>query len=297
MAEKKTKEGARIVTLNDLLFNVESRQNPRITNSEYSQIIVGNIYQDEFKGYLEVDLNYCSSRYELVPNSEIFPNIEQVLNDNGVQYSAQYSQINNARFYVDYRITDNRYAYQMKQSNGKDTIEPLLRVQHSYNGLTRYKICFGYYRLVCTNGLVIPVEEMKHFNLNIIGKHTDSIKHSFKKLDELLKFFVCNAITSKFELLGGSMVTNIDDRIKEVMNASGMIIIENPKNKPNVNNVNDIRSRIFNEAHLYNGQINDWLIFNGINQYLNDDNINIAAPEKRQEIDSLVLEYMLETVN
>jgi hypothetical protein len=45
----------------------------------------------------------------------------------------------------------------------------------------------------------------------------------------------------------------------------------------------------------YKGVVNDFLIYNGINQYLNDDNRNIQVPEKRMETDSLVLEHMLST--
>jgi hypothetical protein len=44
----------------------------------------------------------------------------------------------------------------------------------------------------------------------------------------------------------------------------------------------------------YNGRVNDWLIYNGINQYLNDNNRNIAVPEKRMETDSEVFQYMLQ---
>jgi hypothetical protein len=44
----------------------------------------------------------------------------------------------------------------------------------------------------------------------------------------------------------------------------------------------------------YDGEVNDWLVYNGINQYVNDNDLNIAAPEKRRETDSKVLEYMLE---
>ena len=64
------------------------------------------------------------------------------------------------------------------------------------------------------------------------------------------------------------------------------------------NTMNDITNRITAEANKtglgYNGRVNDWLIYNGINQYINDDNLNIASPEKRREKDSKVLEYMLE---
>jgi hypothetical protein len=41
----------------------------------------------------------------------------------------------------------------------------------------------------------------------------------------------------------------------------------------------------------YNGKINDWLIYNGVNQYIFDDRRNIVAPEKRIETDSKVFEY------
>lgn len=291
--EKKIKEGAKIVTLNDLLFPVELIDNPNRTNSEYSKIVVGTLSDG---GDPQICLNYCSPRYELIPNADIFPKIEETLNNNNISYTAEYSHINNVRFYVNYRITDERYGYKMLNSNGGDKIQPILNVQHSYNGLTKYKITFGYFRLVCTNGLTIPVKEMKDFNLSISGKHTETIKHSFLKLDEMLKYFSENclqitlAITSKYESLAGKMVVNVEDRIKEVLNAVKINAVETK----NLNTVDFITEKINNETHLYNGKVNDWLIYNSINQYIFNDSINIAAPEKRQENDSLVLEYMLE---
>jgi len=186
-------------------------------------------------------------------------------------------------------------------NNTSDDIIPMLRVQHSYNGLTKYRIIFGYFRLVCTNGMVIPVQEMDEFNLVIIGKHTDSIKKSFAKLDVLLNNFVDGAkeitsrITKKYEILGGHWVANVQDRLTEVLEASKIAIIDTSK----FNTLNDITNRINKEANDkslgYNGKTNDWLIYNGINQYLNDNDRNIAVPEKRIETDSKVFEYMLET--
>lgn len=288
---KKIKEGAKIVTLNDLLFPVELIDNPNRTNSEYSKIVVGTLNDG---GDPQICLNYCSPRYELVPNADIFPKIEETLNNAGIEYISNYSHIDHARFYVNYRITDKRYGYKMKGSNG-DTIEPVLRVQHSYNGLTKYKIHFGYFRLICSNGLTIPVQEMKEFNLSIIGKHTTSIIQSIDKLKAMLEYFQLNAlqvtlaITAKYEELGGRMVNNVEDRIKEVLAATGIAAIENK----NFNTLNYIVERIDSEKYLYNGNVNDFLIYNGINHYINNESLNIAAPEKRMENDSLVLEFML----
>lgn len=321
---KKIKKGAETCTVEDLCFPVSLNKNPRRTNSEYSMVVTGIIKsfvemdedgeevevevqdepQSEFDTVVtgeiegvEVDLNYCSRRYELVQNSTIFPNIEKVLRENNIEFTVEYKHINHVRFYAQYTITDKRFAYIMAGTN--DVIQPMITVQHSYNGLTKYKIIFGYFRLVCTNGMTIPVAEMKKFNLVIEGKHTEIIRKSVDLLSEKLQYFVANAeiikreITAQYERLANNWITDVKARIEEVLEAAKIIATDNKK----FNTVNDIESRIMVEANKeglgYNGKVNDWLIYNGINQYLNDDTRNIAAPEKRMETDSKVLEFML----
>lgn len=303
---KKIGTGLNTCTLDELLFPVTIHDNPRRTNPEYSKVVTGYFPTDETTidegGNVvpiveEMDLNYCSPKYALVPNKAIFPEVEQVLFNNAIDFEAEYAHINNVRFYADYVITDKRYAYNIKGTT--DTINPMLRVRHSYNGLTKYGIVFGYYRLVCTNGLTIPVAEMKEFNLSIVGKHTESILGSFEKLNTLLQYFAQNAkqitqtITAKYDALAEKVVAKPHERIAEVLEKSGIISVDNSK----FNTVNDIMGRIMREANTpnlgYNGKVNDWLIYNGINQYLNDESLNIAAPEKRAETDSKVLEFML----
>ena len=288
--ERKLKVGAIECTLADLLFPVERIDNPNPTNTEYSKIVVGKIADKE------VHLNYCSGVYQLVPNKTIFPEIEKVLDDNGIQYEKKYSHINFVKFYVEYKITDPRFVYRMKGTN--DTINPLLRINHSYNGLVKYKIIFGYFRFICSNGIVIAVQEMKDFNLVIIGKHTLSILNSFTELDKMLKNFSANAgiivssITAKYELLGSRRVTNVEDRITEVLKANKIAIVENN----NFDTLNFIADKVTSEANNptlgYNGSVNDWLIYNGINQYLYS-NRNIVTPDLRMEKDSKIFEYML----
>jgi len=288
----KAKVGTTLCSLNDLTFPVELRDNERKTNREYSKVVTGVIDGEE------IDLNYCSPVYELVPNADIFPKVEQIFNQNGIAFSSQYSHTNNARFYGNFIVEDPRFAYKMDGTS--DVIKFIWNFQHSYNGLTKYKGIAGFYRLVCTNGLTVPVQEMKQYNLVIEGKHTSTIIHSLKEFGAILERVANNldvvktSITDKYELLGGRMVTKVEDRIIEVLGASKIIVVENSK----FNTVNDILNRINKEAKDsslgYNGRVNDWLIYNGINQYIHDDQRNIAAPEKRRETDSKVLEYMLE---
>lgn len=308
----KIKKGACICTIDDLCFPVELHSNPRRTNSEYSMVVTGiiksfepseeieiveeGVEEVEVEG-VEVDLNYCSPRYALIPNKSLFPNIEKVLGENNVEYTVEYKHIDHVRFYAQYTITDKRFSYVMAGTS--DVIQPMITVQHSYNGLTKYKIIFGYFRLVCTNGMTIPVAEMKKFNLVIEGKHTEIILKSVELLDEKLKFFVANAdvikreITAQYERLALNWIDDVKARIEEVLEAAKIIAVSHSK----FNTIDDIYNRIMVEADKpnlgYNGRVNDWLIYNGINQYLNDDSRNIAVPEKRMEVDSKVLEHML----
>lgn len=291
--DSKANEGEVECTLSDILFPVQIIDNPKRTNSEYRKVVVGQVDNGE-----AMELNYCSKRYELVPNVNIFPQIEEVLKKNKIEFTAKYRHIDNVRFYCDIDITDKRYAYKMKGTS--DNIRPMLKIQHSYNGQTKYKITFGYFRLVCKNGLTIAVQEMKAFNLVITGKHTASILHSIQQLDKMLKYFAANAqevttaIVSKYELLGGRMITNVQDRVKEVLNANKIAVIDNSK----FNTLNEITKRIDLEAKDaslgYKGRVTDFLVYNAINRYIFDSERTIAAPEKKAETDSKVFEYMLE---
>ena len=186
-----------------------------------------------------------------------------------------------------------------------DEIKFIWNFQHSYNGLTKYKGVAGFFRLVCENGLVVPVEEMREFNLVLQGKHTKSILNSLKQFSDILVHVTENldtvktSITGKYEELGkrwmngGEVVVKTEDRITEVLEANKIALIENG----NFNTLNYITKKVMSEANEvglgYNGKVNDWLIYNGINQYIHDDERNIASPEKRRETDSKVLEYML----
>jgi len=275
--------------LDYLLFPVELRNNPRKTNREYSKVVTGIIDGNE------IDLNYCSPVYELVPNSEIFPKIEKIFRSKGIDFIVNYYHINHVRFYAKYVI--KRFEYRVKGTN--DIINFSFDFQHSYNGLTKYKGVAGYYRLVCNNGLTIPVEEMYKYNLSIEGKHTMSIVRSLQQFDALFEQLINNfdtvnkAITDKYERLGGIWVSKPEDRIKEVLKAVNITAVENSK----FNTVQNILDRINKEANInglgYNGKVNDWLIYNGINQYINDNSLNIAVPEKRRDTDTKVLEFML----
>jgi hypothetical protein len=293
---KQKKLGLVECELNDILFPVEMvEQTSFACNSDYQYDIFGYLNGDANKGIIPVKtrLNSCSNRYELVPNADIFPPVRVILQSKEINFEETYMHLNNARFYAEYKIMDNPY---LVGGNPNDKIFPMLKVQHSYNGMTKYMINFGYYRLVCTNGLTIPVKEKDEFNIAITGKHTSSIQNSLLKLREVINVFVeqGNKYLVNFDSMTDRAITNIDDRIEEVMNAAKISLIDNK----NLNTIQYVKTIVDKESmDLYGGVTNDWLIYNAINQYVNDNKMNVKTPEVRSEIDKKVLQYMLADVN
>lgn len=280
----------KVGSLNDLLFNVEM-----VECTEYK---CNNDYKYDIFAYPngeKLRVNSCSNRYELIPNSEIFPAIEQMLTQNKVKFSAKYNMINYSRFYVEYTIEDKKFAYPVGRG---DYVKPCIKVQHSYNGLTKYAITVGYFRLVCTNGLVIAIEDMKEFNLNIVGKHTANIVNSLNKLEGILHMFeknstVLQTIVSKYKLLNSVAVSDVKKAIETTLKNSGITAIENK----NLNTVDSIYLRITNELKNpvleFDGSITNWHLYNGINSYIYDNSLNIAIPEIRTNSDQNVFEFLL----
>ena len=261
--------------LDDILFPVRLEKTENLfgmpANSDYSHAVVATIDgQDKI-------LNVCSDRYELVPNSNIFPVIENELNKRGVNFTAKYKSTNNAIFNVSYILEDDSF----KIGNNNDQIKPRFEVTHSYNGLAKYQIVLGYYRLVCSNGLVIPVEGKEETNLMITGKHTQKILDSIGELFDMIPNFLekNGSFIKKYEVLYDTKVSNWVDRVETVMNATGI-----KKGKDDV--MATIRTEM---AKLDETVCNDWLIYNGINNLIFDDSKNVKSETVRRELDKKVL--------
>jgi hypothetical protein len=300
--EKQKRAGLTECTLNDILFPVKMvEQKSFECNSDYAYDIFGFIGGNQetvvdgvktiSKG-VKTRLNSCSERYELVPNREVFIPVKKVLDEKGIQYTEKYMHINHSRFYAEYMIMD---APHKVGGNANDLVYPMLKVQHSYNGLTKYMISFGYYRLVCTNGLTVPVKEKSEFNIAITGKHTSSIQHSLKKLMFAIDNFIQNG--NKHLVVFDEMVKRtlldpeqIKARVVETIEAAGINLVDNKK-VDTFKYVNDV---MMNEAvSLYGGVTNDFLIYNAVNRYIFDNSLNISAPEVRVEKDRKALQYLL----
>lgn len=270
--------------LNDLIFPVEKIENTDFEcNSDYAYDIFA------YPNGIKTRVNCCSDRYELIPNIEVFSPVRDLLMDKNIGFTEEYKMFNNSRFYGNFRMM--QYAHDM--GNG-DLIFPEMKVSHSYNGLTKYQITFGYFRFVCTNGLIIPVAEKSEFNLKITGKHTAKISKSLAELFEKVEIFTNqgSTIIQGFKDLSGHAVLNVGERILEVMKATGMPVVENA----NFNSIAYVTEIVERESANYNQgdgkKVNDWLIYNGINQLINNNDRNSYVPETREKSDRAVYEFL-----
>ena len=100
---------------------------------------------DEFKNVLY----NCTADYGLVENKKIFIPIEEKLKAGNVDYIRQVKIVTESQFHV---------TYLLKSKNTKKLGElyPRLTIVNSYDGKVKFRHEFGWFRLICTNGLTRP---------------------------------------------------------------------------------------------------------------------------------------------
>lgn len=267
-------------TLNDILFNVNLVDSESVfgmkANSEVSKAVIADI-----KGEKRI-LNICSDRYCLIPNSEIFLPIEQKLTERGVKYEATYKMIDNSKFYADYIIKEES----MKLSEGfNDTIFPKISVTHSYNGLLKYKISVGYYRLVCSNGLTVPITDYEN-NFAKVGKHTEKLNNTLHEFFMVFERFLNDTkdIAKGFQAINDKIVFNISDRINSVAEKTAYPVRL-------VEVANEIVSK---ELAKFETPKTDLLVYNAMNEALMNSDSSMH-PEFRTKIDTEVFQHILAT--
>lgn len=95
-------------------------------------------------------LNFCSSSYNLRHNSTLHKPLEELMKKNKMEFEQKIQIINGVKFYVDYILKDK-----IKSPTVNDIV-PKFTIMNSYDGTLKTTICFGFYRIVCGNGLARP---------------------------------------------------------------------------------------------------------------------------------------------
>lgn len=292
-------------------FPVEMVSSESITgimaNSAYSHFVIGNIDGEKRL------INACSKNYGLLPLNEVITRIETMLNGFDLIYTPIFkANDEKSVFQLKYVIKEQI----LRDSNGNevghndlgftvgnnlDKVYYSVDIITSYNGLTKYSIRLGLWRLVCSNGLVIPFEgkEAERLNLTFSGKHTtlflERMEIVFQSIAESLESFIDTDIMKRFDILTNNVSGNWIDRLEAAMDANGISIGKTLKTGENSKKVlNEIAATVRSESASLDMPVNDWLIYNGINAYLATKK---ASPEVTQKKDSEVMSYLLATAN
>ena len=111
-------------------------------------------------------LSFCSSSYNLRDNSTLYKPVEELLRENKIPFDRKIQIVEGTKFYVDYIIRDR-----VKSLTVNDIL-PKFSIWNSYDGTVKTTMKFGFYRVVCSNGLTRP-----HGNtFNISKKHRKAVK-------------------------------------------------------------------------------------------------------------------------
>ena len=282
--------------LQDLLFDVKMIDNPLNAVSAQSKQIVATFEMPEgLQGCpREKVLNTCSPTFNLLKNTDVYPVVEKMMEDAGIGFVKSYT--------MNKEKTVFHAVYILKELNGEDIgidlggngdkIYCTLMVGNSYNGQKMGAFLFGYFRMICANGLVIPLEGKEESNLHIKGKHTKKLGLSFEELTEKIEEFVSinGVVKKKFEVLTDRMVVEFEERVLEVVSATGISVTQEQ--------FKAINERIVKEAkELYKGDVNDFLIYNGINAHIykgvdKNGKKRTALPEVKRTEDRKVFDYI-----
>ncbi len=277
--------------LKDLLFDVERIENPSKAVSAQSYQIVGFIDGENEEPTI---LNTCSERFNLKKNEDVFPVIENMLVDANCLFDKGYK--------MNEEKTTFHAQYIIKKKDGVDVgidvggygdkIYPTAIVDNSYNGFAQGSLTFGYFRMICSNGLVIPLEGKEESNFIIKGKHTKKLDFSFDQLLAKINFFLAeqNKMQKKFEVLTDRIVPTFEERVVEVVTATGVNVSQEQ--------FKAINETIAKEAKALGTNVNDFLIYNGINGHIyKGENLKgertKALPEVKRKEDKKVFSYML----
>jgi hypothetical protein len=278
--------------MNDILFPVEKVSTELITNMpansncEYSIIV--NPFGEDSKRHV----SFCSERYELVPLASFLPAIRQILIDKGLKFTEKYTMHDYSVFNCEFVIEDTDFYI---GDTPADKLLMRINVAHSYNGQQQYGIDMGTaFRKKCTNGLWLTVMDSVKYGLSIRGKHTAKINKSLYALTEKLELVLNNDVKAKFKEtfnpLYDHWVANWEDRLLEVLTTAGI-----GTKKTNIEHISNI---IKSESlDLYGGRVNDWLIYNGVNNFIFDNDKNVKINADRVKLDNKVLQAIQTTIN
>jgi hypothetical protein len=220
----------------------------------------------------------CSKGYGLMSNEELMsPIIERLEGKYNVE--AKVTQFNHSKFYTDFIIKDKEIPIIKK-----DMIFPRIRMNNSYDGSVKYQFSFGFYRLVCENGMTAPVTGMQSNNIKL--RHTPG--NSVGAMDKTMK-----AIEVFLEQ-APEIAKGYQDLAKTKLNwEKAMELVEKvlEETKFPKKAKDEAIARLTLEHGTMDLPLSEYLVYNALNYALYKSSSNMKT-HKKDRIDMQVLKYI-----
>lgn len=228
-------------------------------------------------------VNVCSPQYELLPNREIIEPLLETFGDRNISIVSQ--QRLDARFSLDIIFNDFEAKIQ-----GKDPIKAKLKLHNSYDGRAKCQFHMGFFRMICSNGMVIPLEGYGDKNISMKMRHTPKLgtRVDSEKLLDMVQEFGENMLyfEKPFEELAQKKLSEAE--LPELLT---MVV---GKTKFPTRQLEDVIDRLnFEMIEMKAANPNNWLVYNSFNYQLNhSEDINMD-PAKKEQLDQDIFSLLL----
>lgn len=228
-------------------------------------------------------VNVCSKQYELLPNIHIIEPLLEMFGEQNI--TLQSSHRLDSRFSLDIVFHDYKAEIQ-----GKDPIVAKLKMNNSYDGRAKYSFNMGFFRMICSNGMVIPLEGYEDKNISKKMRHTPALGVAFDKeaLADMVQEFGENMLLFEkpFEDLASKKISQND--LPELLTTI------TGKTKFPVRQLDMVIDRLEVEMGLLKETtVNHWLVYNAFNYELNHSTEINLDPAKKEELDQSIFGLLL----
>ncbi|MEO0571980.1 MAG: DUF932 domain-containing protein [Bacteroidota bacterium] len=234
-------------------------------------------------------VNVVSNSYGHLPNQIFFKKAEEMMQNSGLNFELQTINRDDRAFVMEFIISDKS---QFTVKHKDDIILPMLRFKNSYDGSERTSGHFGFYRMVCSNGLHVAKANI-HFSI----RHTKNNTHLvMPRLNSLFNRFMNNefySIVEKFLKMQSVELLDTKKFVQEVLERTKLFKYEcSDKNMDPSKKSREVLKILDNEALAIGTNPNLWLGYNAFNAVLHR---NMKKSFSQQEkLDKVLFDEILE---
>jgi hypothetical protein len=161
--------------LSQVLYDVERVPLYTMVDGEYKQVVGRSAIA---RTDTNAVLGYMTDRYMPMSNREVLINIDDLLTKSDISYQiGKCVSIGNGQLAkIEIILPD----FEVKTRGGSDASQLRMYVDNSFNGLTTIKTQMGFFRQVCSNGMVVGNVE-KQYSIAHLGDVTKKTITSFQE--------------------------------------------------------------------------------------------------------------------